>query len=238
MDNGFQFFDILFFAMVAVFLIFRLYSVLGKKTGHEKERYDIFNELEQEVANEQSGFSDDFENFVDDDVDESHLIPENGKKVFDDIQKLDPYFKMYNFIDGAQKAFEIIITSFASGDKETLKNLLDDSVYKEFIKAIDIREKAKQTQETTLVSIRDAQVKKINLRNKIAKIEVLFKTEQINVIKDEETRIIDGDPNYIETLQDIWVFKKDVSTQDPVWKLTKTMVIQDEEEADKTDQKA
>ena len=192
-----QFFDIIIFAAIAVFIIYRLRSVLGKRTGFQKKPID------QQFAKKQSTQ----EKEEKEEVKIPHLR-ENEQKL-EDVYKKIPSFEHKAFLEGAKKAFEIIITAFNNGDKKTLKNLVSPDVYKAFETAINAGSNNPKSQFYSLVidGIADAKVE----NGKIT-IGVNFISEQI--LSDNEEDIIKN--------KDTWVFEKPENSNGPAWTLVST----------------
>jgi len=189
-----QFFDIVIFAVIAVFIIYRLRSVLGKRTGFQK------NSTDQQFVKKQSTQKQ-----------EEAKIPqlkENEQKL-EIVYKKIPSFDHKAFLEGAKKAFEIIITAFNKGDKETLKNLVSKDVLKAFEKAINEGLNNPNSQFYSLVidGIDNAKVE----NGKIT-IGVNFISEQI--LSDSEEDIVKN--------KDTWVFEKPENSNGPVWTLIST----------------
>ena len=190
-----QFFDIIIFAVIAAFIIYRLRSVLGKRTGFQKnptEHKPKYNEIKEEEEQNQP-------------------IP----SLLDNQIKLENVYKKVNnfdhkqFLEGAKKAFEIIITSFNNGDKKTLKNLVSKDVYSTFEQAIDANSNNPSSQFYSLLieSVEDAKVE-----NNIISISINFISEQM--LNDDEGKIIKN--------KDTWTFEKPVNSSSPIWVLTQT----------------
>ena len=187
-----QFFDIIIFAVIAVFIIYRLRSVLGKRTGFQK------NINQQEFVKKET-------------------IPDELKipQLKENEQKLEVVYKKVNsfnhkeFLEGAKKAFEIIITAFNKGDKSTLKNLVSKDVYNAFEGAINSGSNNPNSQFYSLVidGVEDAKVE----GGKIS-IAVNFTSEQI--LSDNEDSIVKN--------KDTWVFEKPESSTGPAWVLVST----------------
>ncbi len=188
-----QFFDIIIFAAIAVFIIYRLRSVLGKRTGFQKNT------------------SEEKPKFADENIDNNKKIP----SLLDNELKLETVYKNVSdfnhkqFLDGAKKAFEIIITSFNTGDKKTLKSLVSNDVYQTFEKAIDNNKNNPSAQFYSLIieSVNDAKI----LEGKIS-ISINFVSEQI----------LDNDEGKIIKNKDTWTFEKPVKSNSPIWILTQT----------------
>jgi predicted lipid-binding transport protein (Tim44 family) len=227
---------ILFFAVVAAFLGWRLYTVLGRRTGHEKP-FDPFRPKGTQAPAtlpERDG--------------NVRRLPEPGarpervdrdrrkleaavagvtgdvRRGLDEIRGADPKFDPVDFVAGARVAFEMIVGAFAQGDAKALRPLLNDQVYGNFTGAIEERARNKQKQETTLVGILSADVTAAELATggDEARVTVKFVSQQINVTKDQEGRIIDGDPSEVANITDIWTFARQVKSRDPNWVLVAT----------------
>ena len=187
-----QFFDIIIFAVIAAFIIYRLRSVLGKRTGFQK------NINQQELTEK-----------------ETKQTQKNPPQLKDNEQKLEVVYKAVtsfdhkDFLEGAKKAFEVIITSFNKGDKNTLKNLVSKNVYNAFESAIDSGSNNPNSQFYSLIvdGIDDAKVE----NSKII-IAVNFVSEQI--LGDNEEQIIKN--------KDTWVFEKPIKSDNPAWILVAT----------------
>ncbi|SDE27550.1 Tim44/TimA family putative adaptor protein [Rhodospira trueperi] len=233
MGDGFQFIDIIFFAMIAAFLVLRLRSVLGKRTGNEKPRRTPFDGQTTE-----RGTHDD--NVIDlpgrrraGDGDEIGTPPHAAGRRFaapglDDVVAADPGFDPDAFLQGARGAFEMIVTAFAKGEKETLRPLLSDEVYKGFANAIDERDSAGEVMETELLSIKSVSVTEAALEDRIANVTVEFVSDQVNVIRDRDGKVVDGDPDRIAKVTDIWTFARDTASSDPNWALVATRTPDDD----------
>lgn len=219
--EGFQFIDIILLAMVAGFLVLRLRSTLGRRTGHEQQpetyRGDNVVSLPDRPAAARSG-------------DQSRDIdPAYQGTPFEEgltqIAMADPYFDVAGFLSGAGKAFEMIVAAYARHDTDTLKPLLSDEVYSNFAAAIQDREDRSESMETDLVVIKPPKLETVEVKNGHAVIAVRFESEQVNLIKDSEGRIVEGDPDQIETVVDIWTFSRDLGSEDPNWVLTATRSV-------------
>ena len=187
-----QFFDILIFAAIAGFIIYRLRSVLGKRTGFQK---NISQPKPQETKKQE-------------DVQEIPSLMDNETKL-EAVYKKVNNFNHREFLEGAKKAFEIIISSFNNGDKKTLKNLVSKDVYSAFEKAIDEKTNNPESQFYSLIveGIADAKVE-----NDTISISVNFISEQM----------LNNDEGSIVKNKDTWTFEKPASSSSPVWILTQT----------------
>ena len=187
-----QFFDILIFAAIAGFIIYRLRSVLGKRTGFQK---NISEPKPQETKKQE-------------DVQKIPSLMDNETKL-EVVYKKVNNFNHREFLDGAKKAFEIIISSFNNGDKKTLKNLVSKDVYSAFEKAIDEKTNNPESQFYSLIveGIADAKVE-----NNTISISVNFISEQM----------LNNDEGSIVKNKDTWTFEKKVNSSSPIWILTQT----------------
>lgn len=234
MGNGFQFIDIILFAMIAAFLVLRLRNVLGRRDGHEGGFQDPFKPKAPDDKAENA-----------DDVDNDNVVQlpdrsaeealEESERVaamaggdatlaagITQIRVADPSFNSEDFLVGARVAFEMVLGAYATGDKSTLSNLLSPDVYANFQRAIDEREAAGQVMEDTLVGIRRADIVEADMDNDNAMVTVKFVSEQVNVIRDAEGQIASGNPNEVTDVVDFWTFSRDTSTSDPNWLLVAT----------------
>lgn len=234
MGNGFPIFEIVIFGMIAAFLILRLRNTLGRRTGHEQEhprtRLGGLGAKQSEASDERG------DNIIDlpardgvmrDDMPEDDMPPAEDASPLEQglyaIRQVDPGFDRRGFADGARGAYEMIVNGFAAGDRDTLKPLLAQKVYGSFAAAIDAREAANQTQETTLVGIKQAEIVEAELTEQmVAEVTVKFVSSMISATKDSEGRVIAGDPNEVNTLTEIWTFARDTRSRDPNWELIAT----------------
>ncbi len=225
MSEGFQFIDIIFFAVIAGFILLRLRGVLGRRTGHQRPPPDQRRALDE--ANENVVRLPERE-AADDSAAEP--APEAEQPVDDpalaaglaQIEAADSGFTRQGFLDGAVGAFEIIIEAFAEGDRDRLGDLLDDDVYRPFSRVIDDREQAGHSHQTTLISIDENEIIEAGMNGRTAFVTVRFVTQQINVTHDADDTVVDGDPSYVATVTDLWTFERDTQSRSPNWKLVAT----------------
>ena len=222
MGGSFEFFDILLFAMFAAFLVYRLRSVLGKRTGHERQdRADAF--LSPDEPSDAGDGADNIISLPDRSEGDEEPEPETPLgAAFAKIRAQDQSFDPDTFLGGAQAAFEMILQAFTEGDGKTLNTLLSPEVYENFASAIRARELANNTQETTLAGIKSAEIIDAELDGPMAQVTVKIVSEQINATRDENGDVIDGDPNAVVEITDIWVFARDTKSSNPNWALLAT----------------
>jgi len=221
--------NIVFIAAIAAFLILRLRSVLGRRDGHEgRSDFDPFQQRESAAAQG----NDKVIHLPDSRPNEAEPLSEEAldeefagspaAEGLKDIKRADPSFDAAGFAEGAKGAFEMIITAFAKGDRDSLRPLLSNDVFEEFAGSISAREEANETLETTLIGIRESEIVEAELQGRTAFVTVQFVSEQVNVTRDSEHRIVDGDPNEVAVITDIWTFARNTRSRDPNWALVAT----------------
>lgn len=205
----------LIFAAIAVFVILKLRSVLGTRTGFEKK-------------NEPYAPADRGDKVIPlPDRRQPEAPPASKPEPAMDagtaaVRRADPSFDPERFVEGAKMAFEMIVTAFAKGDEKALEPLLAPNVYESFAADIRRRREAGETRETTVAGIRQARIDQARLEGREARVTVLIVSEQINVTRDREGNVIDGDPKTAETVSDLWTFARDTRSRDPNWQLVET----------------
>jgi len=224
MGDG-QYLDIILFAMIAAFLVLRLRSVLGRRTGHERppaERPPLQRRPDAPAPAPAEGR----DNVID--------LPSREVRADEpmasdplaagltQIRIADPSFEPATFVKGARAAFEAIVQAFAHGDVKTLRTLVNDEVYERFASAIQEREKAGDTLETTLISIKTAEITGARMDGRTAFVTVSFLTEQVNVTRNKAGEAVDGDPNRVTEIPDVWTFARNTRARDPNWTLVET----------------
>ena len=227
------FFDVysIIFLIIAVVIFMRLGSVLGRRTGSEPTAYDPgVNRTQAPSSNDnvvalphrerpaaRSGGRADLEQI------ERHAKP--GTALHDGlvaISNADPAFDPDHFLSGAKVAYEMIVTAFADGDREALRNLLAPEVFDGFVAAIAERESRGERVESTFIGIDDARFNAAELEGRTARLSVRFVSQMISVTHDSAGRVVDGDPSAVQTIRDVWTFARDIRARDPNWKLVAT----------------
>ena len=241
MGNNFQFIDIIFFAMVAAFLVLRLRGVLGRRDGHEKQFRNPFKPQNGEQSPEHPEDDHPDDNVVpfacrdDPDLDEAREEDSPPEPPDDDdplaqglfkIRSADPSFDAEEFISGARIAFEVIVGAYAAGDATALKPLLSAEVYANFSQAIRDREQAGEILEDTLVGITSAEIVEAYIDGQTLSVTAKFVSEQINATRDENGDVIGGDPNAVIDVTDFWTFARDADSKNPNWDLVATSSLE------------
>lgn len=223
MGGDYQFLEILLLAMVAGFILLRLRSVLGRRTGHERPPRGLPGSRDMRADDKEDAEED--EKIV-------ALPPRDSAELTaaaaDDppgmaaVRRLDRNFSDAQFLQGAQAAYEMIVTSFAKGDKTALRPLLSDEVYHSFSDAIDGRARNGESQETTLIGIKSAAVSEANVTGRVAEITVKIVSELMNVTKSAQGEVVNGSGSTIDVVAEYWTFRRDLSSSDPNWVLIAT----------------
>jgi predicted lipid-binding transport protein (Tim44 family) len=220
MGGGFQFFDIIFFALVAAFIILRLRSVLGRRTGNERTPPDPFRPAPpQPVERAPDALA---APGVPGASTAAPPAPGSLAAGFAQIKIADPSFDEQEFTKGARAAFEYIVGAYAAGDEAKLKPLLSTEVFDGFKGAIVNRRTAGQTHETTIVRLREVEVTAARMDGTMASIAVRYVSEQINVTRDAAGQAVDGDPDRIAEVTDVWTYARNTRSSDPNWILVAT----------------
>jgi len=223
-STGIAFLDIIFFAMVAGFLILRLRSVLGRRSGDENaERWRL---RKPDPATPPAPLPDNVARFPDRRAETEPAAappaPGSVEAGIAAIQAEDGNFDPTQFRDGARAAFEMIVAAFAQGDAGALRPLLADGVYHSFATAIRERQAHRHVLSTTLIGIRSADLVDARLEGREAQVTVKFVSEQVNATTDATGAVVEGDPNRVETVTDIWTFARNTRARDPNWFLVRT----------------
>lgn len=223
MSEGFAYIDILFFAMVAAFIALRLRSVLGRRTGHERRRTEAYGDVGSNTASDNVVPIGDRGNAVPQ-IDQAieALVDGEVKVGLTLIHEADSRFDLQEFLSGARLAFEMIVDAYAAGDKTALQPLLADKVFRGFARAIDERVAIEQSLDTQLIGVGEPQVIEAELVDNLARVTLRFESEQVNVVRDRDGTIIEGDPSAAEDVVDLWTFERDTQSSDPNWILIET----------------
>jgi len=237
MHEGFQFLDIVFFALVAGFLILRLRSVLGRRDNDDSlsDRRPQGLGIRRPV----DPLSPEDEEPDDDTVVPFHrpqlkpppvaAAPINAPVVSAPVAEAlarigarDEGFSPDHFLGGARAAFAMILKAFADGNLALLRGLLSDEVFANFKAAIDARTQAKETLTCELEGLRSVVIAEADIRGEDALVTVRFVSDQVNVIHDSEGRIVEGDPNRVSEIIDFWTFARPLAWENPNWVLVAT----------------
>lgn len=218
-------FELLFFAGIAVFIGYKLWSVLGQHNGNEAAKAsELTAMLEKELAKKVAAGKPKSPALEIEEVEEE-LIPPHLAKDISALRKVDAEFSLAGFTKGAAGAFEMVIESFAKGKKDALAFLLSKDLYKNFEKQIKSREKDSLEASSSVISVEEPEILDIELNGSVCQVMVRFVSEQINFIKDKAGEIIEGSKTQIESVTDIWTFERDLRSGKPNWVVVGTQSV-------------
>ena len=195
MSNNFGYLDIILLGMIAGFIILRLRSILGRKTGHESKIYPGFAEKEFSMPKQET------------------KVTKKNLEVLEGNDKKE-------FLRGAEIAYESILTSFATGDLIKLKSLLLSNMFSNFSDAIKSRNKEGIKSEFTFIGVKESTVEKYEKIKDNLYATVKFVAEVISVKRDKENKIIEGNPDKIKFVSDNWIFTRNINQKSPNWYLS------------------
>ena len=195
MNNSFGYIDIILLGMIAGFIILRLRSILGRKTGHESKVYPGFAEKEFNIPKNEA------------------KPPKQNLEILEGRNKKE-------FLKGAEIAYESVLTTFATGDLIKLKNLLSSNMFSNFSDAIKSRNKEGIKSEFTFIGVKESSVEKYEKIKDNLFATVKFVAEVISVKRDKENKIIEGNPDKIKFVTDNWKFTRNIKQKDPNWYLS------------------
>jgi predicted lipid-binding transport protein (Tim44 family) len=226
------------FALLAIFVVWKLSSVLGIRTGSEKPPREIFprrppEEARRDPAEKESnvirlpGAANDDRRAAKPAAEPDRLagFAEPGTPLRVELEKLrqnDPNFDPGAFLEGAKSAYEMIINAFTQGEEAVLRNLLADDVYSNFAKVIADRASRGETASTTLVAMNKAVLDHVEILGPTARIGVLFSVKLISCVRDKTGDVIEGHADKVVDVNDLWTFAREIRSRDPNWRLVAT----------------
>ena len=231
MGSGFQYFDIILFAMIAVFLVLRLRSVLGRRDQTRRGHVDPFARVPEKERLEKKRRDETVVNLPGRQEPQAAepapaRLEETGDPVlgagYAEIRAHDRSFEPKEFVAGARAAFETVLKAYSAADTKALGALLSPEVFAPFESAVKERLQKGEKLEVTLVSFRAADIIEAWMEGRDAHVTVKFVTEQIFVLRDKDGQVLQGDPNAITDVTDIWTFARDTTSRDPNWSLVAT----------------
>jgi predicted lipid-binding transport protein (Tim44 family) len=224
MGDGFVFIEIVIFAMIAAFLVYRLRSVLGRRTGEEQQRPNPFTARAGQPDNVIPLPNRDRPRL--DAVTAAPDEPLSLAASLDQIKAADSSFDEKHFLDGAKAAFQMIVESFARGDSAALRPLLADDVFASFDRVIRERQSRGETDETRVERVREAEVVEARLdQGRYAVVTVRLVSDQINALRGRDGVVIEGDPNAVVEANDVWAFARDTQSRSPNWALIEIKAV-------------
>jgi predicted lipid-binding transport protein (Tim44 family) len=235
-----DFFDIptLIAIGVAIVVLFRLRQVLGSRTGRERTPLQ-----RREAATAKAGEDNVVqmrprpEPQTNEDVERAQRKLEAEITQFSHgneavaaglkaIADADPNFGPKSFMEGAKQAYEMIVTAFAAGDRQTLKNLLDKDVYEGFERVIKDRETAGRKVDFTFVGLPKVEISEAEVDKRAANVTIRFYAEVVSATRDKDGELIEGHAEQVTNIADEWTFSRNPKSRDPNWKLVATSQLE------------
>jgi predicted lipid-binding transport protein (Tim44 family) len=210
---------------IAAVVVWRLWSVLGTRTGFEKPPIVLqpSPDKSKPASEAEIKHGDVLEPENRPPVWQGHAAEGSAlAKGLEDIAARSPGFTVSSFTRGANAAYEMVLEAFAKGDKAALKPLLSKELLDSFASAIDARTASGQSMAFQFVGVKSAEVKRAALSGNKAQVEVAFTSEMISATLDTSGEPVEGDDKSIRTITDLWTFERDVTSRDPNWKLIAT----------------
>jgi predicted lipid-binding transport protein (Tim44 family) len=217
---------------VAVFVFLRLRSVLGRRTGNERPRLDPYGSTEGGTLRDGNVISlprtdapRPAQRPAGPGVDErlaSLPADSNLRGPLRDIAAADPTFEIESFLKGAKIAYETIVTAYARGDRDTLRDLLSPEVYDSFNTVISEREARDETAEFSFVGLASSDISDAHLDGQIAHVTVRFVCDLVTSVRDRAGNVVEGDRKAVRRVTDVWTFARDLRSPNPNWRLVAT----------------
>ncbi|ODT06721.1 MAG: calcium-binding protein [Mesorhizobium sp. SCN 65-20] len=229
-----EFFDFgtIFFLIAAVVIFFQLRNVLGRRTGNERPPFDPYTanrSRQQEQNKSENVVSLPRKRAAGEPAEDSYAAIDAFAKPGTDLNKglraikdADQSFEPKGFVDGAKMAYEMIVMAYADGDRKTLKNLLSREVFDGFVAAINDREGRSEKIQSSFVGIDKADIVSAEMKGSEAHVTLRIVSELISATRDKAGAVIDGDPETVAEVKDVWTFARDTRSRDPNWKLVAT----------------
>lgn len=221
-----------FFFVAAVIIFLQLRNVLGRRTGSERPPFDPYSAREGEPVTSDSDEGKvitlprrDGEGSADDRFAAADEYCEAGSDLNEAIRSVisaDPDFDPGEFVVGAKAAYEMIVNAYADGDKKALKSLLSKEVYEGFVSAIKERDARSETIKSSFVGIGKADIVQAEMKGSEANITMRIASQLITATYDKDGNVVDGDPDSVGEVNDVWTFARDTRSRDPNWKLIAT----------------
>lgn len=204
--------------VIALFVILRLRSVLGTRTGFEPTN------VPQQTFKKEKPKDEEIKEVIDRDIADYILIDSPGGKALSQMKKAENTFSVTEFIEGARQAYEMILIAFEEGDRDGLRPFLADDIYESFEAVIIERENAKLNVEATFIGLREIKLSnaEYDWRSKEGEITLTLIAELTTVVKNNKGKVIEGDKNTIKRQKDIWTFSRVMGSDNPNWILVAT----------------
>lgn len=236
-----EFFDIptLIVIGLAIVVLFRLRQVLGTRTGRERTPLQRQREAAQVKPGEENVVQMRPRPAPETDEDQARAARKLEAEITqfahgDDkvaaglkaIADADTSFSPKSFMEGAKSAYEMIVTAFAGGDRQTLKNLLEKDVYDGFERVIKDREVAGQKVDFTFVGLPKIEISDAELDKRAANVTIRFHAEVVSATRDKDGNLLEGNADQVTNIADEWTFARNPKSRDPNWKLVATSQLE------------
>ena len=208
MQFSLPFIDIIIFAIIAIFLVYRLKSILGQNSDGNEQNNKI------DIGKK------DFSNVVK--LENDQLNINDSKINKDTIKQFDPTFNEREFLKGAQNFFEMVIDCFVKGNLKNIEMYIEKKLINNFQLVIDERLQEEETLKIKINKMNSIQIKDVKKQKNFLRLSVLFESEQIKVLKDKNGKIIDGDQKKSILVKDLWTFQREIHSKDLNWILIET----------------
>ena len=212
--------ELLVLFAIAAFVLFRLKSVIGTRTGYEAPPDSLKRGKPGRGRLEPVPDAPPAE----DDAELTRPLPAGAAEALAAMRRIEPDFSLAGFLDGARGAYEMILMAYEGGDRETLNGLLSVDVYDAFDGMIAQREAQGLHVEARFVGVRDVRLEALAFdeADSEADVTVRFVGEMITAVRDAQNRVVEGDPNEVRRQTDVWTFSRRMGSRDPNWRLTAT----------------
>ena len=220
-----QMIELIILFAIAAFVLFRLKSVIGTRSGYESPPDYLSRDRAAGAA--RTGEAAELEDEAEEEADEAGLgrpIPKSAKAALAAMREAEPEFSLGVFLDGARGAYEVILMAYEAGDRDTLEGLLEPDVYAAFESVITEREAAGLTVDARFVGVRDLRLENaaFDPASGEGELTLRFVGELVTAVHDSEGRVVEGDPNEVRRQTDVWTFARRLGARDPNWLLSAT----------------
>jgi predicted lipid-binding transport protein (Tim44 family) len=207
--------DLVLFGMIAAFLVLRLRSILGKRTGYERPAPPV-----QQAPLRPAG------PVIDAKAEPAaptaeQTVPDAASPVgatLSRMREIDRSFDPGRFLIGADQAFRMIVAAFAAGDRAALRPLLGDETFAAFEQAITAREKAGEKQASEIRAMQHLSIDSAELKGRVGLVTAKIVSDQVSYTQDANGRPLTG-TDAVTEITDLWTFERDLGQPDPTWRL-------------------
>lgn len=216
--------QLLVLAAVAVFLVLKLRSTLGTRTGYEPPNDARMPGAPADDSIDSGPFEVIEGGGIDQDIADHVDIDSDAGQALTAMKRLEPDFNVSEFLSGARQAYEMILMAYENGDLETLQQFLAPDVYAGFEQAVEARAEQGLTVDARFVGVRELKLKdaKFDDYDNTGELEIRFVGELVSVVKDANGEIVEGDPQSIQRQTDLWTFARTMGSDNPNWLLVAT----------------